>query len=224
MEPNPFGIIPSRTSLLTKLKDLLPDMPFSVERAVLDPSYGNRVYEEALLYLKMNPTQKRTGYRQYAITLTTQVVNGVARKNASDFKAALDRILELRGVCKIEGNFELTQQGALHVHCIATVTLPNYLDANKVRRANMNEHCVVQLLRSDKHVAGTEKYCRKDENDPKCLLLLCPIFNSTRFSLPQPSSLLPLEKRSVASIAGVEGNDGCSEGHRKIVSIIKKNI
>lgn len=208
MEPNPFGIIPSRTSLLTKIKDLVPDLPFSVERAVVDPVYGNRVYEEALLYLKMKPALKRTGYRQYAITLTTQVVNGVAKKNVSDFKATLDRILELRGVTKIEGNFELTQQGALHIHCIATVTLPNYLDSNKVRRANMNEHCVVQLLRNEKHVAGTERYCRKDENDPKTLLLLCPIFTSTRFSLPAPA---PLSNTQIfatpedSSEAGAEG-------------------
>lgn len=106
----------------------------------------------------------------YAITLTTCVVNGTPRKGYSAFLAVLQRIKELPGVLSIKGNFELTQQNALHVH--ALVRSSKYLNAAKVRSANGNEHVKVDKMRNPKQLASTEKYIYKDLDNPKCLSII----------------------------------------------------
>lgn len=134
------------------------------------------------------PRVKRThsalSTHTYAVTLTTQVVKGAPRKGHAAFSAVLQRIKEMKGVLSIEGNYELTQAGALHVHALIHST--DYINSKKVMSANGNEHIKLDKMRNAKQQAATEKYIYKDLDNPKCLAVIhmdSPTVSTTAITL-----------------------------------------
>lgn len=159
----------SRNGLERKLKEhglchaVAPALNPNISETFVD---ANGILEEINRTMKrQKPTFSKK--RSYFVTLTTHPSKP---KGHAAFMLAVDRIMEIKGVLAAEGNFELTEQGVLHLHLIVQTT--GYLDAGKVRRANQNERVDVQLLKTKLDIDRTTNYTFKEVDDPKTLAVL----------------------------------------------------
>lgn len=170
----PFNLIDrpvlSRSEVYNYLSERI-GMRFDIDRCNRDTAYANEILQAALSDKSVWKEKQEPSPIFYCITFTTRVVDGVPCRNYVEFMETFRRIAAMSVVVSVSGNFELTQQNALHAHVIVK-TDGRYLDLTKVRRFNKNEFIKADKIKSDKHMKACEMYIYKAVDDPQTLKFL----------------------------------------------------
>lgn len=161
------------------------------DRCIRDVEYANSILLTALSDKTLWKVKSDPDPKIYCVTFTTRVQNGKAFRSYPDFMETFRRIVSMRGVNRLYGNFELTQQNILHAHVIIE-TDGRYLDTTKVRRFNKNEFIKVDKIKSDKHLKACLLYIGKAQDDEKTLEVLKPFSVDTTYVDIRPTPSEPL--------------------------------
>lgn len=155
-------VVPTRLEIFKKLEEF--GLDFDMHRAMIDVEYANVVLTMVNQNLSKMKVPKKN--LSYVITLTTQVVAGIPRKQYPEFVLTLNRIRSMPNVVSIKGAWELTKQGALHCHFI--VNCIGYLDRTKVQQFH-KEFLKIEKIRDAKHLSSCETYIYKDQDSKEIL-------------------------------------------------------